>query len=82
MFKKPIAKFEFTKIKVLIKCNKTDSSTEVLLDREWAKLSIPHFRKVIDNVPKTEGIEITLTCSAEAFNFAVDYLKASEQDHI
>ena len=52
----------------------------MLLDREWARLSIPHFKKVIDGVPKTEGIEITLTCSSDAFNFAIDYLKTNELD--
>jgi hypothetical protein len=38
---------------------------------------------VIEGVKKTEGIEITLTCNKEAFQFAIEFLKCKtdeEQD--
>lgn len=80
MFQKPTVKFDVTKIKVNVNCKKTGTTTEVILEREWAKKAIPHFSKVINGVPQTEGIEITLACSPEAFCFAIDYLKTAELD--
>ena len=46
-----------------------------MLDKQWTRENIPHFRSVVDGVTDKEGIEITLTCNLEAFKFIVDYLK-------
>lgn len=46
----------------------------------WARQEIPHFRPVIDSVKAGEGIEITLTCNLDAFNFIIEYLEAHESN--
>lgn len=55
----------------------------MLLDRKWARENIPHFKPVIDACGENEGIEISLTCNADAFHFLIDFLKeTTEQERI
>ena len=65
-------------IKVIIKRGSDEIRDKIMLDRNWAREHIAHFRPVIDNVAADEGIEITLTCNLEAFRFSIDYLQADE----
>ena len=37
--------------------------------------NIEHFKPVIDGVSDDEGIEITLTCNLEAFQFIIKFLQ-------
>ena len=48
---------------------------EILLDKQWTLTHIEHFKPVIEGVTDEEGIEITLTCNLEAFNFIIKYLQ-------
>ena len=66
--------FDFQKVKVLIKQGK-QGDQEILLDKQWTLEHIEHFRPVIEGVTDDEGIEITLTCNLEAFNFIIKYLQ-------
>jgi hypothetical protein len=72
--------FDFNKIKIVIKKSKDKEPEIIFLDRKWAKTHIPHFKQVIDGVKTQEGIEITLTCNLEAFNFCVRYLETEEKE--
>ena len=72
--------FDFNKIKIVIKKSKDKEPEIIFLDRKWAKAHIPHFKQVIDGVKTQEGIEITLTCNLEAFNFCVRYLETEEKE--
>lgn len=49
----------------------------MLLPREWIEKSnaIPHFTKVIKNVQHSEGIEITMNCNTQAFEWIVEVTK-------
>lgn len=58
--------FDFNKIKIIIK-RSDNSEFIILLDKNWTRQTIPHFKSVIDGVTDKEGIEITLTCNLEAF---------------
>ena len=79
--KKKKPPFDFNKIKVVVKRSKDKVPDIIFLDRVWARQEIPHFRPVIDSVKQGEGIEITLTCNLEAFNFIIEYLEAHESNH-
>ena len=70
MDKKP---FDLQKIRIIIKRSQGDK--EILLDKKWTYETIAHFRPVIEGVSDEEGIEITLTCNLEAFEFIVKYLQ-------
>lgn len=72
--------FDFNKIKIVIKKSKDKEPEVIFLDRKWSKANIPHFKSVIDGVKTQEGIEITLTCNLEAFQFCVKYLETPEVD--
>ena len=76
MQKKP---FDFQKVKIIIKRGK-DSDFEIMLDKKWTLENIEHFRPVIDGVTDEEGIEITLTCNLEAFQYIIRYLKEADYD--
>ena len=70
MDKKP---FDFQKVRVIIKRGALGDK-EILLDKKWTYDTISHFRPVIEGVSDDEGIEITLTCNLEAFEFIIKYL--------
>lgn len=70
--------FDFSKVRVVIKRPGKDDEVK-MLDKMWTRDNIPHFRKVIDEVKTEEGIEITLTCNLDAFDFAVDYLRVQTE---
>lgn len=67
--------FDFSKIKIVIKRGRNNEDEVTLLDRIWAHKHIPHFRSVIEGVSSNEGIEITLTCNQDAFNFTIACLQ-------
>ena len=71
MDKKP---FDFAKVRVVIKRGSLGDK-EIMLDKQWTYDTIAHFRPVIEGVSDDEGIEITLTCNLEAFEFIIKYLK-------
>ena len=72
MDKKP---FDFQKVRVVIKRGSLGDK-EIMLDKKWTYDTIAHFRPVIEGVSDDEGIEITLTCNLEAFEFIIKYLQA------
>ena len=74
MEKKP---FDFNKVKVIIKRGKLGDH-EILLDKKWTLQNIEHFKPVIDGVTDEEGIEITLTCNLEAFQFIIKFLQETD----
>ena len=47
------------------------------LPRDWLKKTraIPHFATVIDGVGDQEGVEITMNCNYQAFEWIVDIVK-------
>ena len=51
---------------------------EIMLDKKWTLENIEHFKPVIDGVTDEEGIEITLTCNLEAFQYIIRFLKESD----
>ena len=72
--------FDFKLIKILIKKSGNEKEQrEVFLDREWVQTdnTIPHFANVIKNVDKNEGVEITMNCNADAFNWIIAFVKIS-----
>jgi hypothetical protein len=38
---------------------------------------VPHFSNVIRNVQTNEGVEITMNCNIEAFEWVIDIAKVS-----
>lgn len=64
-----------------MKRSKDKEPDVIFLDRAWARDQIPHFRPVIESVKQGEGIEITLTCNLDAFNFVIEYLEAHDSNH-
>ena len=54
--------------------------TELFLDKKWTLENLEHFRPVIEGVSDEEGIEITLTCNLEAFQFIIKYLQELNED--
>ena len=71
--------FDFQNIKVIIKRGK-QGDVKIFLNRKWTLENIEHFRPVIEGVSEDEGIEITLTCNLEAFQFIVRYLQESSSE--
>ena len=71
--------FDFQKVKVIIKRGKLGDQ-EVMLDKKWTLDNIEHFRPVIEGVSDDEGIEITLTCNLEAFQFIIRFLQETNYD--
>lgn len=49
----------------------------MLLSRKWVlkNNNIPHFSNVIKSVKDTEGVEITMNCNFEAFEWIINVLK-------
>lgn len=64
---------------MIIKRGKLEDAI-VYLDKKWTLENIEHFRPVIDGVGDEEGIEITLTCNLEAFQFIIRYLQETDDD--
>ena len=82
--KEPAAKstkFDTRFIKVLLKTTSTQEkdqkSKEVFLLRSWIQQGniIPHFANVIKGVGPKEGVEITMNCNVEAFEWIIDLVK-------
>lgn len=71
--------FDFQKVKVIIKRGKLEDK-EILLDKKWTLENIEHFKPVIEGVSDDEGIEITLTCNLEAFQYIVRFLQETDYD--
>jgi len=53
----------------------------VYLERDWVQRhnNIPHFANVIKSVDATEGVEITMNCNADAFNWIVDFVRVKSK---
>ena len=69
--------FDFQKVKVIIKRGKLPDK-EIMLDKKWTLDNIEHFKPVIEGVSDEEGIEITLTCNLEAFQFIIKFLQETD----
>ena len=71
--------FNFEYIKVILndKSGGDKGKKEVLLPRSWieATNAVPHFTKVIRNVNSSEGIEITMNCNTQAFEWIIEVTK-------
>ena len=52
----------------------------IMLDKKWTLENIEHFRPVIEGVSDEEGIEITLTCNLEAFQFIIRFLEETDEE--
>ena len=88
MGKPPISKpekqldtFNYKYIKILIKSQSKDEGGSdertVMLRRSWIEKQnvIPHFANVIKTVGPNEGVEITMNCNSEAFDWIIDLAK-------
>jgi hypothetical protein len=80
----PITKskpFDFDFIKILLsdKSSKDNKAVvkEVMLSRTWLEKTraIPHFNDVISKVENSEGIEITMNCNTQAFEWIIETTK-------
>lgn len=71
--------FDFAMVKIIIKKG-TGEEQAVYLDKKWTIENLEHFKPVIEGVGDEEGIEITLTCNLEAFQFIVRLLKETDYD--
>ena len=50
----------------------------MLLPRDWIEsptVPIPHFFNVVKNVNKNEGVEITMNCNPDAFDWIIEVVK-------
>ena len=78
---KPLAEgqpFDFKYIKVVVKkSNSEKEGKDIYLERDWVQKNnnIPHFSNVIKSVSENEGVEITMNCNLEAFNWIIDFVK-------
>ena len=50
------------------------------MDRNWTLENIEHFRPVIEGVSPEEGIEITLTCNLDAFQYIIKFLQETNYE--
>ena len=74
--------FDFRFIKILIRKGSSEKEAkEVFLEREWVQRhnNIPHFANVIKSVDPSEGVEITMNCNADAFNWIVEFVKVKSK---
>lgn len=71
--------FDFTKVKIIVKRGKL-GDTEIFLDKKWTLDNLEHFKPVIEGVGDEEGIEITLTCNLEAFQFIIRFMQELDYD--
>jgi hypothetical protein len=65
---------------VLLKTQSKDQpngTREVLLSRSWIQKEnvIPHFANVTKTVGENEGVEITMNCNEEAFDWIISIVK-------
>lgn len=69
--------FDFNYIKVIIKRSSEKDTKEVYLQRSWVQKNntIPHFSNVIKGVSDAEGVEITMNCNYEAFNWIISFVR-------
>src|SRR5690606_28756396 len=54
---------------------------EVSLKKTWLKENIPHIGQVISDVKDDEGVEITINCNVEAFEWIIAYLQNDKDDY-
>lgn len=71
--------FDFAKVKVIVKRGKLPDHV-LYLDKRWTLENLEHFKPVIQGVSDDEGIEITLTCNLEAFQFILKYLQELDEE--
>lgn len=65
---------------MIVKRGKRHDDGIVYLDKKWTLDNIEHFRPVIEGVGEEEGIEITLTCNLEAFQYIIRFLQETDYD--
>jgi len=46
-----------------------------VLNKKWLRRRIPHIKQVISDVKDNEGVEITINCNVEAFDWILKRLK-------
>tara|TARA_B110000285_G_C14992673_1_gene547135 strand:+ start:406 stop:714 length:309 start_codon:yes stop_codon:yes gene_type:complete len=78
--------FNYKFIKVLLKTTNKEYPTgirEILLPRAWIqkKNMIPHFANVTRSVGENEGVEITMNCNEEAFDWIIEVVKMKSNYH-
>jgi hypothetical protein len=73
--------FNYKYVKILLKSQAKEGNEKnekiVLLRRSWLQNNnvIPHFAAVIKTVGPNEGVEITMNCNAEAFDWIITITK-------
>ena len=70
--------FDFKFIKVVVKkSNSEKEGKDIYIERDWVQKNnnIPHFANVIKSVSETEGVEITMNCNIDAFNWILAFVK-------
>ena len=77
----PVAEkpFDFAMVKIVIK-RSTGEEQAIYLDKKWTIENLEHFKPVVEGVSDEEGIEITLTCNLEAFQFIVKFLQETNYE--
>ena len=71
--------FDFAMVKVVIK-RSTGEDKAIYLEKKWTIENLEHFKSVVEGVGEEEGIEITLTCNLDAFEFIVKFLQEIDYD--
>jgi hypothetical protein len=74
--------FDFRHIRVLVKRQDEKVAKVVMLEKKWTHTNIPHFRPVIEGVSDKEGIEISLSCNLNAFEWIISHLRKMDPNFI
>ena len=53
-----------------------------MLEKKWTHTNIPHFKPVIEGVSDKEGIEISLSCNLNAFEWIISHLRKLDPNFI
>lgn len=63
-------------VKMTLKNSADDPKLSVqVLNKKWLRRRIPHIKQVIADVKENEGVEITINCNVEAFDWIIKRLK-------
>jgi hypothetical protein len=66
-------------VKMTLKSSNDDQNGKlIILNKHWLRRHIPHIREVISDVKDSEGVEITINCNVEAFQWIIKRLKRDD----
>jgi hypothetical protein len=68
-------------VKLKLKSGSSETiEKEIILNKAWLREHIPHIAKVISDVKDDEGVEITINCNVESFEWIISYLKSKSDE--